>query len=61
MRDPASATRPGGCASLRGVAEDLTREELEELVQRLRDEVARLKEEIRSARRDAHEVPPHYL
>lgn len=41
--------------------EEMTRDELEELVRTLRDEVARLKEEIRRIRRDQHEVPPHYL
>ncbi|MHB1209475.1 MAG: hypothetical protein ACYC1I_07165 [Acidimicrobiales bacterium] len=40
--------------------EELTREQLNELVRTLRDEVARLKEEIRRLRRDQHEVPPHY-
>jgi predicted RNase H-like nuclease (RuvC/YqgF family) len=40
---------------------ELTRTELEELVERLREEVARLKEEIRRLRRENHEVPPHYL
>ncbi len=38
-----------------------TREELEALLRELRDEVARLKEEIRQLRRENHEVPPHYL
>ncbi|MGA2293591.1 MAG: hypothetical protein ABSG24_00055 [Acidimicrobiales bacterium] len=38
-----------------------TREELEALLRELRDEVARLKEEIRQLRRENHDVPPHYL
>jgi archaellum component FlaC len=38
-----------------------SKEELVALVQELREEVARLKEELRRARRDTHEVPPHYL
>jgi hypothetical protein len=41
--------------------DDLTREELARLVDALRLEVARLTEELRRARRDTHEVPPHYL
>jgi hypothetical protein len=40
---------------------ELTREELEELIQTLRHEVTRLKEEIRRIRRDDADVPPHYL
>lgn len=42
-----------------GVGESV--EELRELVASLRAEVARLHEELRRARRDHHEVPPHYL
>jgi cell division protein FtsB len=38
-----------------------TREELEALLRELREEVARLKDEIRRLRHDQHEVPPHYL
>lgn len=38
-----------------------TREELEQMVRDLHDEVARLKEEIRRLRRESFEVPPHYL
>ncbi len=38
-----------------------TREELEEIISSLRDEITRLKEEIRLNRRDVNEVPPHYL
>jgi ribosome recycling factor len=38
-----------------------TREELLELIRQLREENARLKEEIRRIRRDNAEVPPHYL
>jgi uncharacterized small protein (DUF1192 family) len=38
-----------------------TRDELEETIRALRDEVARLKDEIRRFERDRHEVPPHYL
>lgn len=41
--------------------DELAREELLALVRELRDEVARLSEELRRARRDGHEVPPHYL
>jgi uncharacterized coiled-coil protein SlyX len=36
-------------------------EELEALVRDLRDEVQRLKEELRRLRRQDCEVPPHYL
>jgi hypothetical protein len=38
-----------------------TREELLRLVADLRQEVERLKAEVRRLSRDAHEVPPHYL
>jgi uncharacterized small protein (DUF1192 family) len=38
-----------------------TRDELEETIRALRDEVARLKLELRRLRREDHEVPPHYL
>ncbi|MGD0056040.1 MAG: hypothetical protein ABSC34_11470 [Acidimicrobiales bacterium] len=38
-----------------------SREELEAQVRDLRDEVERLKEELRLARRRDSEVPPHYL
>jgi hypothetical protein len=41
--------------------DDLSREELLALVESLRLEVERLSEELRRARRDTHEVPPHYL
>jgi hypothetical protein len=37
-----------------------TRGELEALLRELREEVVRLKEEIRQLRRESHEVPPHY-
>jgi hypothetical protein len=37
-----------------------TRAELEALLRELREEVVRLKEEIRQLRRESHEVPPHY-
>ena len=40
---------------------DKTREELLEAIDHLRAEIERLKEELRRARRDTHEVPPHYL
>ena len=40
---------------------EATRDELEALIATLRAEVERLKEELRRLRRDAHEVPPHYL
>jgi hypothetical protein len=40
---------------------DLSREELESIVASLREENARLKEEIRKIRRETNEVPPHYL
>ncbi len=43
------------------MSEDPSIEELRDLVDALREEVARLKEELRLARRDHHEVPPHYL
>ena len=35
-------------------------EELLATITALRDEVVRLKDEIRRLRRDHHEVPPHY-
>jgi hypothetical protein len=38
-----------------------SREEFEAQVRDLRDEVDRLKEELRRARRRDSEVPPHYL
>jgi len=38
-----------------------SRDELEALVHELRDEVQRLKEELRRLRRRDSEVPPHYL
>jgi uncharacterized small protein (DUF1192 family) len=37
-----------------------SREELERTIALLRDENARLKEEIRKIRRETNEVPPHY-
>jgi predicted nuclease with TOPRIM domain len=40
---------------------DASREELEETIVSLREENARLKEEIRKMRRETNEVPPHYL
>ena len=45
------------------MTDDVERSESEwrELVAALREEIARLKEESRRARRDHHEVPPHYL
>ncbi|HEY1223108.1 MAG TPA: hypothetical protein VGE75_06400 [Acidimicrobiales bacterium] len=41
--------------------EHSSREQLEELVTQLREENARLKEEVRRLARERHEVPPHYL
>ncbi len=38
-----------------------SREELEAIISSLREEIARLKEEIRLIRRESNEVPPHYL
>jgi uncharacterized small protein (DUF1192 family) len=38
-----------------------SRDELEEIISSLRDEIARLKEEIRLIRRETNEAPPHYL
>ncbi|MGB8196001.1 MAG: hypothetical protein WCF25_03235 [Acidimicrobiales bacterium] len=38
-----------------------TRDELEATIAALRDEIIRLKEELRRARRESNEVPPHYL
>jgi hypothetical protein len=38
-----------------------TRQELESLLHELREEVIRLKDEIRRLQRERHEVPPHYL
>jgi uncharacterized small protein (DUF1192 family) len=43
------------------VAKSPSIEELEALVRDLRDEVQRLKEELRRLRRQDSEVPPHYL
>jgi uncharacterized small protein (DUF1192 family) len=40
---------------------EATREELDAIITALREEIARLKEELRRVRRDSHEVPPHYL
>ena len=37
-----------------------TREELEATITSLRDEIDRLKEEIRKIRRETNEAPPHY-
>jgi uncharacterized small protein (DUF1192 family) len=39
---------------------DASREELENTIALLREENARLKEEIRKIRRETNEVPPHY-
>jgi hypothetical protein len=39
---------------------DASREELESTIASLREENARLKEEIRKIRRETNEVPPHY-
>ena len=41
--------------------DDETRDELENTITSLREENARLKEEIRKIRRETNEVPPHYL
>jgi uncharacterized small protein (DUF1192 family) len=38
-----------------------SRDELEAIISSLRDEINRLKEEIRRIRRDNNEAPPHYL
>ncbi|MGD0853303.1 MAG: hypothetical protein ABSA07_08095 [Acidimicrobiales bacterium] len=38
-----------------------SRDELEEIISSLREENARLKEEIRRIRRETNEAPPHYL
>jgi len=38
-----------------------TRDELEATIAALRDEIDRLKEEIRHIRRETNEAPPHYL
>jgi hypothetical protein len=40
--------------------EELSREELEALVVRLRADVERLSEELRRLRRIDHDAPPHY-
>jgi uncharacterized small protein (DUF1192 family) len=40
---------------------EATRDELEEIISSLRDEIDRLKEEIRHIRRETNETPPHYL
>ncbi len=39
---------------------DVAREDLEKTIASLREENARLKEEIRKIRRETNEVPPHY-
>jgi len=44
-----------------GVTTPPTREELEALIVELRAELDRLREELRRARRDQAETPPHYL
>lgn len=41
--------------------DDATAQQLRELVASLREEVTRLKAELRRQRRDDHEMPPHYL
>ena len=38
-----------------------SREELEEIISTLREEITRLKEVIRQIHRETDEVPPHYL
>jgi len=38
-----------------------TRDELEEIISSLRQEIDRLKDEIRRIRRETNEAPPHYL
>jgi uncharacterized small protein (DUF1192 family) len=40
---------------------ELSRDELEELIRSLRDEIQRLRAELQRVRRDTHETPPHYL
>jgi len=42
-------------------SDETSREELEELVNQLREENTRLREEVRRLAREHHEVPPHYL
>jgi len=42
-------------------APEPTSQELEAIIVTLREEIARLKDEIRRIRRESHEVPPHYL
>jgi hypothetical protein len=39
----------------------LSREQLLALIDELRAELERLRDELRRAHRDSHEVPPHYL
>lgn len=39
---------------------ETSRDELERTIASLREENARLKEEIRKIRRETNEVPPHY-
>jgi uncharacterized small protein (DUF1192 family) len=39
---------------------ELTRDELEALIAKLRAEVERLQDELRQLRRRDHEAPPHY-
>lgn len=41
--------------------DDPTKEELEDLIRELRDEVERLKSELARLHRDRDERPPHYL
>ena len=51
----------GVCESRSMTSPHANREELLETIAKLRDEVVRLKEEIRQIRRETNETPPHYL
>jgi septal ring factor EnvC (AmiA/AmiB activator) len=49
------------CENREVTSAEPTREELEATIATLREEVARLREEIRKSWRVDNEVPPHYL
>jgi hypothetical protein len=49
------------CESFQVTPTEPSRDELEEIISSLREENARLKEEIRRIRRETNEAPPHYL
>jgi hypothetical protein len=49
------------CESYEVTPTEPTRDELEAIIASLREEIIRLKDEIRRIRRENNEVPPHYL